>query len=179
LLQNCQQRNYPLRLVFMHLCQNQRWNCNWSHNTVGRKIKVKTKLSEAESEAMIRIWSLDMKLRKECYDCPFASASDSTSNILIVTCHKPRRWNRVRRKLNSFNSSDSDPVELLTLISTPFFGFLFNERWLWLQFRLHWKVGRGAWREILKLTLKGANKLTQIIISDPKRYVHLTKSSHF
>jgi len=32
--------------------------------------------------------------------------------------------------------------------------------------------------EILKLTLKGANELTQII-SDPKRCVHLTKSSYF
>jgi len=28
-------------------------------------------------------------------------------------------------------------------------------------------VGRGARQEILKLTLKGANKVSQIIISDP------------
>jgi len=31
-------------------------------------------------------------------------------------------------------------------------------------------VRRGVRQEILKLTLKGANKLTQIIISDPKRW---------
>jgi len=40
-------------------------------------------------------------------------------------------------------------------------------------------ISRGARKEILKFILRGANKLTQIIISDPKRCVNLTKSSHF
>jgi len=44
---------------------------------------------------------------------------------------------------------------------------------------LPWEVGWDAGLEILKLTLKGANNLTQKIISEPKLCVHLTKSLYF
>jgi len=60
------------------------------------------KLSEAESEASIWILSLAIKLRKECYDWLLASDSDSTSDVSIFTCHKRRRWNRVKKKIKQF-----------------------------------------------------------------------------
>jgi len=105
-----------------HLRRNRRQNQNRSHNTE-QKIEVKTKLSEEEPEVSIWIWCLVMKLRKECYDWRFASDSDSASNISIFTCHKWRRRNGVRRKWNSFDSSDSDSIKL-TLIQTLFFWFM-------------------------------------------------------
>jgi len=41
------------------------------------------------------------------------------------------------------------------------------------------KQGRSGWQSILKMTLKGANKLNQMIISHPKRCAQLNKILYF
>jgi len=52
-------------------------------------------------------------------------------------------------------------------------GFILTSNWTIFKYIL--LGGRGVRRKILKLTLKGANKFNQILISDPCECVYLIK----
>jgi len=114
-------------MLVYHLRRNQRGNQNWSHNTVWRKLEVKTKLSEVESEASIWISSLNMKLRKECYYCFWFWFHYRYFNFHLLS-------DRDRDRDRTGPEENWKVLILPTLISLSLCFSVFTTMGLWLRF---------------------------------------------